>query len=197
VRRTLSPLARLTTTAVLAAWAAPVHAQDAAAMPRARLRLVYDGRADLESAPMPPVAANAPPGLALAPHLVPPGQWQRVCTGPCDTTVEPDRLYRVGGSWLYPSPPFRAPGLATEVKVDVDPGRKTYYWTGIALTLGGVAITVAAVLMALEAGGSNQSLTPSAHRLQLVTAFGGPILLVGGGVLWAQNRETVLGVSYY
>jgi len=193
--RTPSPLARLTAAALLVAWAAPAHAQEPAAVPRARLRLVYDGRADLESAPMPPIAANAPPGLALAPHLVPPRQWQRVCSGPCDATVEPDRLYRVGGSWLYPSPPFRAPVQATEVRIDVDPGRKVYYWTGAVMTVAGLVVTAFAVVSLLVTGGAAE--TPAGQRLEVATAFGGPLLVLGGGILWAQNRETVLGVSYY
>ncbi len=142
-----------------------------------RVRLVYDGNAELQQ-------AEPPAGL-----------WTSVCHAPCEAPVNPRVLYRVRGPLIFPSEPFWVRGETRETVVDIDPAHKILYWSGATLAVLGILSTVVGGAMYLahtsSTGQSGDSRTRD--RYAIITLVG-PTMFVVGAVLWGQNRHTILGV---
>lgn len=64
-------------------------------------------------------------------------QWRDVCLAPCNVTVDPAALYRIGGGTIRPSDSFNMPRSSGQVVIDVRYGSNIKHWVGIALIIGG------------------------------------------------------------
>lgn len=162
----------------------------------ARLRLAFDGSAELQVTEIPtikepqPFAGVLPPGTPLGP-------WRMVCRAPCETTADPKVLYRVGGSAIAPSPPFQIPAGVAQATVEVEPGRKIWLWTGIGIAAVGAAMLIGGSVLYF-AKGSQTTVAGGAQVRDQATylVLASPLFLVAGGVLWGQNRETLVSVDF-
>jgi hypothetical protein len=68
-----------------------------------------------------------------------PTAWRDVCIAPCGATVDPNGLYRVGGSrMVINSEPFQLPRGSREVVIDAQVGSKITHWVGLGLMIGGL-----------------------------------------------------------
>jgi len=81
-------------------------------------------------------------------------QWQPVCTSPCNKALSTKENYRINGSGVRASKPFRIQ-QGTEVKLEVDPTSSAGHAISIVVTLiGGVgvvpAVGVTATLVVFE-----------------------------------------------
>jgi hypothetical protein len=100
-------------------------------------------------APPPPAAGARPPVAGPVVSLYAdtpkarlqtqgPLQWQDVCVTPCNVTVNPAAVYRVGGGTIRPSDSFNLPRSSGRVVIQARYGSNIKHWVGIALIGAGV-----------------------------------------------------------
>jgi hypothetical protein len=129
------------------------------------------------------------------------GEWFAVCRTPCAGEVSPAGLYRVTGSGLTTSEPFRLSRSAPATRVDVEVGTKGRAVLGAVLAIGGGAAAYVGLIVfstaGLVEGGSDpdEELSDSEQSRRTTT---GAVMMVGGGaaaiaglVLLLNNRTTV------
>lgn len=98
-------------------------------------------------APVAPMVAVAPASEAVAVHLDAPdevvlemqqnGQWVPVCASPCDRAVPLDGNYRIDGSGIRTSAPFRLQRGATRLMIE--PSSSAAHAFSVVITVVGVA----------------------------------------------------------
>lgn len=179
------------------------------------------GVAQTTSPPLVPASPAAPTATPLSPgRLVGPivelraddprialqaktdsDNWRDVCLTPCQSAVDPSRVYRVGGRHFVPSDPFDLPRNAGHVTIDAHLGSRAPNLVGKILTPVGAGLTISGALIYWL--GSQQPDSPKDSDVPLPSsrtvfhAYGVAFLLVGAGVavagaiLWLGNTSTV------
>jgi hypothetical protein len=92
------------------------------------------------------VLLEAPPGVVLERAT---GPWAAVCTAPCDRDLPIDELYRVTGSGIRMSEPFRIEGPVAHLVVN--PASSTRHGLAVASTVTGVLGVAPVVLLTVGA----------------------------------------------
>lgn len=134
--------------------------------------------------------------------------WELLCTSPCRAEAPRNGYYRVGGSNIRTSTPFRVQGAAGDtVKVQVDGGNKAAFGMGVvSVTVGGLLLCVAYVEALQMAGPSSVPFgytyegryassrgTSNGHQTMAVSAlFAGLTATVIGSVLIHHNVKTTV-----
>jgi len=121
--------------------------------------------------------------------------WTRLCTAPCQTTVQPDDELRIAGEGIAPSPSFRLDPRSRAVRIDADAGSqrtltlgKTFVSTGIGL------LALGTVLLVVPAPGDDP---PTASAFDTLRTLGYGSLGVGGAMtligipLWVSSGTSV------
>ena len=65
-------------------------------------------------------------------------RWRDICIAPCNVTLDPRGLYRIGGGTSIASDPFSLPRASGDVYVDAQVGSKVKHWVGLGLMIGGL-----------------------------------------------------------
>ena len=154
--------------------------------------------------PTPPAGspASPPPASVLEPtptvsvHIESPdpvelevqhdNEWTSVCTSPCDREISTKDNYRINGSGVRASKPFRIQSPGT-VKLDVDPASSSGHVIGIVLVVTGAVGLVPAlgVTGALAAGllfGLILICPIVAAFSDRTDAYGGCLVDIGGAI---------------
>jgi hypothetical protein len=127
--------------------------------------------------------------------------WEHVCNSPCDGQVSVADEYRVTGENLNDSAAFLLDGSKGEkITLNVSPGSKKKYTTGIVLLGAGGALALGGVIT-IAAGASNAAVpgadgtTTTDKNFNIMTV--GTVLIVagvatgiGGGSLMVDNGRT-------
>ena len=99
----------------------------------------------------PPAGVPAPEPPIAGPHVIlrvdnPNGRlqqhsqlrWRDICIAPCNVTLDPNALYRIGGGTSLASEAFRLPRTSGDVYIDAQVGSKVKHWVGLGLMIGGL-----------------------------------------------------------
>jgi hypothetical protein len=124
--------------------------------------------------------------------------WQVGCVAPCDVRVPVLYEYRIAGSGVQPSKPFRI--TAAKVDISADPGSRGVHTAGVAADIiGGLAIVgwffYIIIGTANDASGSNDA----GHALKdratdgigLTLILGGVGLSIAGAIMQAATETEV------
>lgn len=65
-------------------------------------------------------------------------RWRDICIAPCNVTMDPRGLYRIGGGTSIASDPFTLPRASGDVYIDAQVGSKVKHWVGLGLMIGGL-----------------------------------------------------------
>jgi hypothetical protein len=65
-------------------------------------------------------------------------RWRDICIAPCNVTLDPRGLYRIGGGTSLASDPFSLPRASGDVYIDAQVGSKVKHWVGLGLMIGGL-----------------------------------------------------------
>jgi hypothetical protein len=127
------------------------------------------------------VRANGDPGTILE-RQDERGTFQLACRVPCELTTPSDGLYRITGSGVRTSKPFRLqPDGRDALSLQITPASEFAYNTGLALTVGGSALFGVGAMVAYV-GLINSSTSYSGRSSGSGVITGGLLLMAGGGV---------------
>jgi hypothetical protein len=119
-------------------------------------------------------------------------KWVDLCVAPCGRPADPNALYRIGGGSIKPSPTFKMPRPAGEVRIDAETGSIVKFWVGVGLAIGGAAAAAGGGALYLSSQGSTNALDRDTFRVEgIVYLVTGVVLLAVGLPLWLTNNTTI------
>jgi hypothetical protein len=126
---------------------------------------------------------DSPRGAAVALPLDD-GDWDPVCSPPCERRLPRTALFRISGAEITTSSTFSLPADRSEVTLRVKAGASRWYWTGVILTAFGGSFALGGIGPPLLLGASFSTTGK-------VLGGAGAVMLAVGLPLWVLNRTTV------
>lgn len=123
--------------------------------------------------------------------------WTDLCASPCRRTVDPNGTYRMAGSALRPSDPFRMPRPAGVVLVQAKMGSNVKHWVGLGLTIAGALDAAGGIIAVAVAQNATGNFSKDLSNKDYFTVVGigsivtGAVLLGVGTYLFASSSSSV------
>lgn len=127
--------------------------------------------------------------------------WEHVCNSPCDETVSTADEYRIVGVGLTDSKPFFMPATESKVTLNVYPGERSKYQTGMWILGGGGVLAVAGIVFIAAGAGSSKTfdddgITHNGNTdwitVGTVCILGGVVAGIYGGAMMYDNKNTTV-----
>jgi hypothetical protein len=105
--------------------------------------------------------------------------WRNICLPPCGAVVDPNGVYRVGGSGSLTSEPFQLPRASGDVYVDGHVGSKASRFAGLGLMFGGLGAAAYGALIWASTSDSPYSSDPGRELGMFTLAVGAGLGVIG------------------